>query len=89
VPPQPAPTPAPTPPPSGGQHVELEGTISNLSGKCPDLTFKARGYTVVTDKSTDFKKSDCGDVRDGRGVSGHGVTQSNGTVRATKIEVDK
>jgi len=64
--------------------------VSNLSGRCPDLTFKARNYTVVTDKSTDYsKKSDCGDVRNGRDVSVSGVTQSNGTVRATKIGVDR
>jgi hypothetical protein len=88
-PPEPTPAPAPTPPPSGNQNVDFDGTISNLSGKCPDLTFKARSYTVVTDRSTDFKKSDCGDVRNGRGVSGSGVMQSNGTVRATKIEVDR
>ena len=88
-PPEPTPAPAPTPPQSGSQNVDFDGTISNLSGKCPDLTFKARSYTVVTDRSTDFKKSDCGDVRNGRDVSGSGVTQSNGTVRATKIAVDR
>jgi hypothetical protein len=60
-----------------------------VSGKCPDLTFSARGYTIVTDRSTGYKESECGDVRNGRDVSGSGVTQSNGTVRATKIAVDR
>ena len=70
--------------------MEFEGSVSNLSGRCPELTFKVRNYTVVTDKSTDYsKKSDCSDVKNGRDVNVAGVTQSNGAVRATKIGVDK
>ena len=54
------------------------------------MTFKVRNYTIVTDGSTDYsKKSDCSDLRNGRGVDGKGITQSNGTVRATKIGVDR
>jgi hypothetical protein len=102
APPAPAPTPTPTPapspipptppprPPGGGQEVEFDGTVSGLSGRCPDVTFSSRGYTVSADGSTDYKKkSDCGDLREGRRISVQGVTQANGTVRARKIEVDK
>ena len=85
------PPPVPPPrPPGGGQEVEFDGTVSNLSGRCPDVTFSSRGYTVAADGSTDYKKkSDCGDLREGRRVSVEGVTQLNGTVRARKIEVDR
>ena len=70
--------------------MEFEGSVSSLSGRCPEVTFKVRNYTVVTDRSTDYsKKSDCGDVKNGRGVNVAGVTQSNGTVRATKIGVNR
>jgi hypothetical protein len=70
--------------------VEFDGSVSNLSGRCPELTFKVRSYTVVTDRSTDYsKKSDCGDVKNGREVNVAGVIQSNGTVRATKIGVNR
>ena len=101
-PPAPSPTPTPTPtptpipptppprPPGGGQEVEFDGAVSNLSGRCPDVTFSSHGYTVTADRSTDYKKkSDCGDLREGRGISVQGVTQANGTVRARRIEVDR
>jgi hypothetical protein len=49
----------------------------------------ARGARVVADRSTDYKKSGCGDLRDGRGVSIKGVTQADGSVHADRIEVDR
>jgi hypothetical protein len=95
-PPSPTPTPpGPIPPtlpprPPGGQEVEFDGTVSNLSGRCPDVAFSSGGYSVSADGSTDYKKkSDCGDLREGRRISVEGVTQANGTVRAKKIEVDR
>jgi len=45
--------------------------------------------TIVTDASTDFHKGKCGDLEEGTSVSGEGVLQSGGVVRATKIDVDK
>ena len=86
--PPPAPTPKPTPPPAGGQKVEFDGTVNGLSGQCPNVTFTTRGNTVVADGSTDYRKSSCGDLRNGRNVSIKGVTQSNGTVHADRIDVD-
>ena len=88
--PAPKPAPAPTPPPSpGGTTVTFDGAIAGLSGRCPATTFTAGGTSVVTDPSTDFKKSGCGDLRDGRGVSGKGIAQADGSVKATQIQVDK
>jgi hypothetical protein len=43
--------------------------------------------TIVVDSSTDFKKSRCSDLRGGRTVSGSGLTQPNGTIKATDIRV--
>jgi hypothetical protein len=60
-----------------------------MSGSCPNVTITVRGRTIVVDRSTDFKKSDCGDLRRGRDVEGTGTTQSNGTVKATEIRVRK
>jgi hypothetical protein len=99
-PPAPSPGPGPSPgpipptpppkPPGGGQEVEFDGTVSSLSGRCPNVSFSSRGYSVTADGSTDYKKkSECGDLREGRRVSVEGVTQANGTVRAKKIEVDR
>jgi hypothetical protein len=76
---------APPPPP---KIVDFQGVVSNLSGNCPNVTFKAGSAAVVADNSTDFHKSKCSDIRNGRSVSGTGVVQTNGTVKATQIETD-
>ena len=39
--------------------------------------------TIAADNDTDYKHSDCQDLRNGRDVKGAGVIQSNGTVKAT------
>jgi uncharacterized protein DUF5666 len=70
--------------------VEFDGVIFNVSGSCPDISFNIRGYTVVADRGTDYKKkSECGDVRGGRQANINGVVQANGNVYATRIEVDR
>jgi hypothetical protein len=53
------------------------------------VTISVRGVTIVVDGSTDFKKSDCQDLRPGRDVDGSGTPQSNGTIKATDIRVRK
>jgi hypothetical protein len=69
--------------------VNFSGTVFGLSGRCPDVTFIVLGPTfIVVDASTDFHKSKCGDLRNGRSASGQGVIQPNGTVKATQIETD-
>jgi len=72
-----------------GKKVTFDGTISSVSGFCPGVRFSVDGVTFETELFTDYKKSDCGDVRDGRSVSGEGVTRADGSVRATRIEVKK
>jgi outer membrane biosynthesis protein TonB len=86
--PQPTPPPAP-PPPRGGKTVSFGGAIGNLSGACPNVTFSVDGTAVVTDKGTKFKFAACDELRNGRGVTGEGTTQSDGSVKATQIEADK
>jgi hypothetical protein len=67
--------------------MKLEGTVSDLTGKCPDLSFFVDGTHVVADRSTDYKKGKCGDVRNGRKVKVTGV-KTNNVVQATTIEID-
>jgi len=69
--------------------VDFGGIVFNLSGKCPNITFNAGFYSVVADDSTDFHKSKCGDLRNGRTATGTGVLQPNGVIKATQIESDK
>jgi hypothetical protein len=52
------------------------------------VTFAIGIVRIVADDSTDFKGK-CGDLRNGRSVSGRGVLQLNGTIKATQLEVKK
>jgi hypothetical protein len=69
--------------------VDFSGTITSMSGGCPNVTFTVRGLTIVTDRSTTFTKSLCDDLRRDRYVSGSGMTQPNGTIKATDVRVSQ
>ncbi|HKB12659.1 MAG TPA: hypothetical protein VKD69_18480 [Vicinamibacterales bacterium] len=64
--------------------------MSGLSGRCPTVTFTADGKLITVDNTTDFKHSSkCSDLMDGRSVDGAGIVQSNGSIKATDLEVKK
>lgn len=48
--------------------IEIEGTVSELSGTCPELKFTVNQVTVITNKDTDFDDMACSEIRDGRRV---------------------
>ena len=85
----PGPTPQPPAPTPGPRHVDFSGTISVIFGRCPSVVFAADGKAIAVDDSTDFQKSKCGDLKQGREVEGEGDVQANGTIRATTIHVAK
>jgi hypothetical protein len=70
-----------------GQPVDLEGTLSGLSGTCPALRFVVDGNTVNTNANTDFRRSSCDGLRNGDPVKVRGVREG-GEVRATRVERD-
>jgi len=89
--PTPTPTPAPTPPspaPAPTQ-VELSGTVSGLSGACPTLSFTVSGNRVNTDGDTKFTKGPCKKLTNGMGADVAGERRANGTVYATRVELEK
>jgi hypothetical protein len=69
--------------------TELEGALSGLSGNCPSLRFTLQGITVTTDKGTDFRGGKCDDVRNGVRVKVSGMFQSDGTLLAKRVEIDR
>ena len=68
--------------------MHLDGLAFFVFGGCPNVSFFVNGTRVNADGSTDYKKGNCGDIENGRGVKVDGV-QSGDAVRATKIELDK
>ena len=69
--------------------MEFSGTISDASGRCPNVTFVAGGQKIAVDTSTHFDKSKCDDLKNGHSVSGEGTVQSDRTIKATEIQVQK
>jgi hypothetical protein len=69
--------------------AEVEGAVSNVSGSCPSLTFVVSGKTIMTTASTQFKDSTCGSIAAGRRVEVKGTVQANGTILATRLELEE
>ena len=83
------PQPPETPPPSGGQTKQVDGSISMLSGHCPNLTFVVHSTMVVANSSTEYRKGNCGDLRNRSDVTVTGTVQPNQSLLATRIELKK
>jgi hypothetical protein len=92
--PTPTPTPPPNPPPPGPpppapDSITLEGVVTVLVGRCPDVAFWTDGHWVVASAGTDFKKAGCSDLSGGDGVKVNGRLRPNGVVDADQIELKK
>ena len=67
---------------------ELKGAVSNLTGSCPTLTFTVQPTTVKTTSATRFKDGRCTRIANGTRVEVEGTRQADGTIVATKVEID-
>jgi hypothetical protein len=83
--PSPPPNPPAPPSPPDGQTVDFEGSVSGLSGLCPDVSFRAGGRQVSSDKKTDYRDGRCSDLSNGDDVRVRGTTRADGGVMATRI----
>ena len=69
------------------QEVTFSGTITNLSGSCPNRSFSMSGMTIVANGGTNYPgKDECSDLRDGRAARVRGIGQADGSIRATRID---
>ena len=71
-----------------GETVDVEGRVSELSGSCPNLTFRVDGTTVVTSADTRFRGGRCDRIRNGAEVEVKGRRLEDGRVRAEEVEID-
>lgn len=67
--------------------MTFSGNVSALMGRCPAISFTAGATAITADASTKFQGGKCGDVKNGRAVSGNGTTTADGTVRASLINL--
>lgn len=68
--------------------VELSGTIQAVSGTCPTRHLTIAGRSVSTTASTEFKEVACEGLAVGQPAEVKGTLQSDGSVAATRIQVD-
>lgn len=68
--------------------VELRGVVSGRSGACPSIAFTVQGTRFETSAATEFRRSSCGDVADGRTVEAKGDRRGDGAVTATRVQVE-
>jgi hypothetical protein len=61
--------------------------VSSLRGPCPNLTFTVNGTSVYADASTEYREGNCTHVDEGRRVIVIGQRQSDGRVRAQRIDI--
>ena len=69
---------------AAGAEFEIEGSLGGLKGTCPVVTFGVNGFNVATTASTTFTPA-CADFKSGNKVKVKGITQADGSVRATSV----
>jgi hypothetical protein len=74
----------------GGSEAEVEGIVSGLTATtgCPVLTFMVGTTTVTTSAATDFDDVLCSQLANGAIVEIKGTRQANGSIVATKVELE-
>lgn len=69
------------------QNVTLTGTMSGMTGSCPNRSFMISGATFVTNRDTNFPgQDDCSDLANGVSARARGTGQADGTILADKID---
>ena len=72
----------------GEDDNEFSGLVSGLTGACPNVTFSLNGMLVRATEATRFEDGTCARVRNSVRVEVHGPRQADGSIRATRIELD-
>jgi hypothetical protein len=67
-----------------GAEFEVAGSVGGLKGTCPTVTFGINGFNIATTASTTFTPP-CAELKSGTKVKVKGVTQADGSVRATSV----
>jgi len=67
---------------------KVEGTVAEVSGKCPAVRFKVGAQVVATTTSTKFDDGTCANVQNGRRVEVEGALQGDGTLLAHEVDFE-
>ena len=70
--------------------AEVEGLVSGSTGTCPAVTFTVKTTKVTTNSATSFRDGTCADATaNGATVEVKGTKQSDGSILATRVELEK
>ncbi len=67
-----------------GGAFQISGSMGGVKGTCPSLQFVVNGLSIFTDGSTAFTPA-CSTFKSGTKVTVNGVTQADGSVKATSV----
>ncbi len=70
------------------EHIDVLGTLRNLGGSCPSLSFSLGSDVIVTSAATQFKTLPCGTLSEGRFVEAKGTRQPDGRILARQVEAE-
>jgi hypothetical protein len=76
---------APPGPPAAGTELAIGGTLDNLAGSCPLITFTISGKTVRTNATTSFGSGSCSLLKNSDRVGAVGTTQADGSIVASCV----
>ncbi len=65
---------------------EVSGTLSQLAGRCPSITFAAGGRRIATNGATEFKDGSCAALANGNSIEARGTTRADGSLLASRVE---
>ena len=68
--------------------AKVEGLVSALAGACPVISFTAQSTSVTTTSATRFDDG-CSAIQNGTRVEVRGVRQTNGSIVATRVKIDR
>jgi uncharacterized Zn ribbon protein len=72
------------------EQVEMKGSVAApKTGTCPSLTFNVGSQKVSTNSATEFRDSTCAALAVGDQVEVKGTRQTDGSVLATRVKVEK
>jgi hypothetical protein len=71
---------------TGLERVTVTGVASDVSGVCPDVTFKFGSVALAVNASTIFVKGTCSDLESGVTLEAKGLRRTDGSVLATMVK---
>ena len=72
------------------QEAEVKGAVSGSTGSCPAVTFMMNTTKVTTNSATAFRDGTCADTtKNGARVEVKGTRQTDGSILATRVELDR